>query len=52
MEITHQPGGKPELVLTGRAQEGARGPGVTRRAVSSSHSDRYVVTQVILEADD
>jgi len=52
VEITHQPSGKPELVLTGRAQEVARGLGVTRRAVSISHSDRYVVTQVILEADD
>lgn len=52
VEITHQPSGKPELVLTGRAQEVARGLGVTRMAVSISHSDRYVVAQVISEADD
>ena len=52
VEITHQPSGKPELALTGRAQEVARGLGVTRMAVSISHSFRYVVTQVILEADD
>jgi len=52
VEITHQPSGKPELVLTGRAQEVARGLGVTRMAVSISHSIRYVVTQVIFEADD
>ena len=52
VEITHQPSGKPELVLTGRAQEVARGLGVTRMAVSISHSDRYVVAQVILEGDD
>jgi len=52
VEITHQPSGKPELVLTGRAQEVARGRGVTRMAVSISHSVRYVVTQVIFEADD
>jgi phosphopantetheinyl transferase (holo-ACP synthase) len=52
VEITHQPSGKPELALTGRGQEGARGPGVTPMAVSISHSVRYVVTQVILEADD
>jgi phosphopantetheinyl transferase (holo-ACP synthase) len=52
VEITHQPSGKPELVLTGRAQEVARGLGVTRMAVSISRSVRYVVTQVIFEADD
>jgi phosphopantetheinyl transferase (holo-ACP synthase) len=52
VEIAHQPSGKPALVLTGRAQEVARGLGVTRMAVSISHSGRYVVTQVILEADD
>ena len=52
VEITHQPNDKPELVLTGRAQEVARGLGVTRMAVSISHSIRYVVTQVIFEADD
>jgi holo-[acyl-carrier protein] synthase len=51
VEITHQPSGKPELVLTGRAQEVARGLGVTRMAVSISHSDRYVVAQVIFEGD-
>jgi holo-[acyl-carrier protein] synthase len=52
VEITPQPSGKPALVLTGRAQEVARGLGVTRMAVSISHSDRYVVAQVIFEADD
>jgi holo-[acyl-carrier protein] synthase len=52
VEVTHQPSGKPELVLTGRAQEVARGLGVTRMAISISHSDRYVVAQVIFEGDD
>ncbi len=52
VEVTHQPSGKPELVLTGRAQEVARGLGITRMAVSISHSDRYVVAQVIFEGDD
>src|ERR1019366_4261374 len=52
VEVTHQPSGKPELVLTGRAQEVARGLGVTRMAVSISHSDRYVVAMVIFEGDD
>jgi holo-[acyl-carrier protein] synthase len=51
VEITHQPSGKPELALTGRAEELARQLGVTRAAVSISHSDRYVVAQVILESD-
>jgi len=51
VEITHQPSGKPELALTGRAKELARQLGVTRAAVSISHSDRYVVAQVILESD-
>ncbi len=52
VEITHRPSGKPELLLTGRAEELARELGVTRTAVSISHSDRYVVAQVIFEADD
>lgn len=51
VEVTHQPSGKPELVLRGRAEELARELGVTRAAVSISHSDRYVVAQVIFEAD-
>jgi len=52
VEVTHQPSGKPELILRGRAQEAARELKVTRTAVSISHSDRYVVAQVILESDD
>jgi holo-[acyl-carrier protein] synthase len=51
VEITHSPSGKPELILRGRAEEIARRMGVTRTAVSISHSDRYVVAQVIFEAD-
>jgi holo-[acyl-carrier protein] synthase len=51
VEITHRPGGKPELILRGRAQEIARGMGVTRTAVSISHSDAYVLAQVIFESD-
>jgi holo-[acyl-carrier protein] synthase len=51
VEVTHQPSGKPELLLTGRAQEIARTLGVTRTAVSLSHSGRYVVAQVIFESD-
>ena len=51
VEVTHLPSGKPELVLTGRALEVAGELGVTRASVSISHSDRYVVAQVILESD-
>jgi holo-[acyl-carrier protein] synthase len=52
VEVIHLPSGKPELVLTGRALEVARELGVTRSSVSISHSDRYVVAQVIMESDD
>jgi holo-[acyl-carrier protein] synthase len=51
VEVTHQPSGKPELVLTGRAEELARGLGVTRKSVSLSHSSHYVIAQVIFESD-
>ena len=51
VEVTHQPSGKPELLLAGRAGERAREMGVGRMAVSLSHSDRYVVAQVIFESD-
>jgi holo-[acyl-carrier protein] synthase len=52
VEVTHQPSGKPELVLTGRAHEVATELGVVRMALSISHADQYVVAQVIFEADD
>ena len=52
VEVVHQPSGKPELVLTGRAQEVAQELRVTRMSVSISHSDRYVVAMVIFEGDD
>ncbi|MFB3922637.1 MAG: holo-ACP synthase [Terriglobia bacterium] len=51
VEVTHQPSGKPELALTGRAAEVAHQLGVERTAVSLSHSDRYVVAQVIFESN-
>ena len=51
VEVVHQPSGKPELVLTGRAQQTARELGVTSMSVSISHSDRYVVAMVIFEGD-
>lgn len=51
VEVTHQPSGKPELRLLGRAEELARGLGVERMAISLSHSDQYVVAQVIFESN-
>lgn len=51
VEVTHLPSGKPELRLTGRALELAKQMGVERTSVSISHSDRYVVAQVIFESD-
>lgn len=51
VEITHQPTGKPEVILSGRAKEVADGLGVTRAGVSISHADHYVVAQVIVESD-
>jgi len=52
VEVVHQPSGKPELVLTGRAQDLARKLRVTRMSISISHSDRYVMAQVIFEGDE
>jgi holo-[acyl-carrier protein] synthase len=51
VEISHQPSGKPELLLSGRARELARQLGVTHAVVSISHANRYVVAQVILESN-
>ena len=52
VEVVHQPSGKPELVLTGRAQEVAQELRVSRTSISISHSDRYVVALVIFEGND
>ena len=51
VEIVHQPTGKPELALTGRAQELAHQLGVTHAFVSISHANRYVIAQVIFESN-
>ena len=52
VEVSHLPSGKPELRLAGRAEQVARELGVNRMAVSLSHSDNYVVAQVIFESGD
>jgi holo-[acyl-carrier protein] synthase len=51
VEVTNQPNGKPELVLSGRAEQVARELGVTRTAVSISHTENYVVAHVIFESE-
>lgn len=51
VEVTHEPSGKPGLVLRGRALEVAKQLHVTRMAVSISHAERYVVALVVFESD-
>lgn len=51
VEVTHQPSGKPELALSGRAQELAEQLGVARMEISISHADRYAMAQVVFESD-
>lgn len=51
VEVSHQPSGKPELALTGRAQELAEQLGVARMQISISHADRYAMAQVVFESD-
>ncbi len=51
VEVWHQPSGKPELSLKGRAWEVAQGLRVARMAVSLSHAEAYAVAQVIFESD-
>lgn len=52
VEVAHMPSGKPELRLTGRAAERARELRVARMAISLSHSNHYVVAQVLFESDE
>jgi len=52
VEVLNLPSGKPELRLAGRAERVARELGVRRMAVSLSHSNDYVVAQVIFESGD
>jgi holo-[acyl-carrier protein] synthase len=47
IEVVRLPSGAPELVLVGRAAELAAGHGVTRWAVSLSHSDHTALATVI-----
>jgi len=51
VEVTHQPNGRPELTLHGKARELGERLGVATVLVSLSHADRYAVAQVILESN-
>lgn len=52
VEVTHRPGGRPDLLLHGRAAELSRQLKVSRTAISLSHGDHYVIAQVIFESDE
>lgn len=49
LEIGHAPGGRPTLRLSGRAEEIARGLGITRLNVSLTHSREMAMAVVIAE---
>jgi len=51
-EVTHQPSGKPELALHGKARHLVEQLGVKRMTISISHADRYALAMVIFESDD
>lgn len=50
-EIANQPGGKPCLLLSGRALEFYRSLGGSRILVSLTHTAAYGVAQVVIERD-
>ena len=49
VEVTREPGGRPTLLLTGKAREFANRMGVQRSAISLSHTEQWAIAQVILE---
>ncbi|SEB59905.1 holo-ACP synthase [Terriglobus roseus] len=49
IEVTHLPGGRPTLLLHGRAAERALSMGVTALHLSLSHSREMAIATVILE---
>ena len=51
MEVVNDPSGKPELFLTGRAEELFRQKGLTRIFLSLSHDGNYAIASVILEGE-
>ena len=49
VEVTNLASGQPTLALTGEAEKFARRLGVNHIAVSLTHSDQFVLAQVIFE---
>ena len=52
IEVTRKRGGPPEITLHGQARARADKMGVTRIALSLSHSKEFAVASVVLEARD
>jgi holo-[acyl-carrier protein] synthase len=50
LEVARQPGGRPALVLHGKAAEFAAQLGATRITLSLTHTAELAMAQVILEA--
>ncbi|MGH9862447.1 MAG: holo-ACP synthase [Candidatus Acidiferrales bacterium] len=49
VEVTNLPSGQPTLALSGQAEKFAHRLGVNHIAVSLTHSDQFVLAQVIFE---
>jgi holo-[acyl-carrier protein] synthase len=50
VEVQRQPGGRPTLVFHGKAAEFARKLGMSRSAISLSHTAAEAIAHVILES--
>jgi holo-[acyl-carrier protein] synthase len=49
IEVTREPGGRPTIILHGKAAEFAEKLGAARVALSLSHTAEQAIAQVILE---
>lgn len=52
IEVTRRPGSAPEVLLHGKARERAEKMGISRIALSLSHSREMAIASVVAEADD
>jgi len=52
VEVTREPGGRPQLRFSGKAAEFAGKLGMRRVALSLSHTSQLAIAQVILEGAD
>lgn len=52
IEVTRKRGGPPEIKLHGPAKRRAEVMGITRIALSLSHSKQFAAASVVMEADD